>query len=121
VAQSLAEQIDALAAQIAENAEDKGFWDSPTDPLHMVPVKHDLVHTEIAEASRVHREVYDDDAEDPVIGMTPMQEQDYTEELADAIIRLLDIAGYYDLEIGDSILAKVEKNTSRPKLHGKRY
>ena len=53
--------------------------------------------------------------------MTAEQEQNFTEELADIVIRTLDLAGGLNLDIGSSIEAKVEKNKGRPYRHGKRY
>lgn len=121
MADSAAELIDRLAEVVYDNNEQKGFWDHPNDPLTMVPLKLALIHSEISEALAVHRDVYDDEGEDSVIGMTPMQEDDFTEELADIAIRLLDLAGGYELELGDAIVTKIEKNKGRPPKHGRRY
>lgn len=111
-----------LAADISDISESKGFWD-PTGigDLGMIPTKLALVNTEVAEALEVHRNSYDDTEEDISTGMTAMQEDDFTEEIADGLIRYLDMAGYYDLPIGQAVVAKIEKNRSRPYLHGKRY
>ncbi len=113
--------LDELAEEIAETSERKGFWDMEADELAQVVVKLALVHDEVSEALTVHRDVYDDDQVDEVTGMTSMQEADFTEELADVVIRVLDIAGFLDLEIGTAIVSKIEKNKSRPHRHGKRY
>jgi hypothetical protein len=43
------------------------------------------------------------------------------EELADAIIRLADIAGIYGIDLDWHIKAKMAYNETRPRLHGKRY
>jgi NTP pyrophosphatase (non-canonical NTP hydrolase) len=112
--------LDQLAETITDNADRKGFWDI-TDPDLNIPLKLALCFTEISEALEAHRELYDDAEADPLTGMTPMQEEDFTEELADAIIRVLDIAGGYELPIGDAIISKIEKNRARPPKHGKRY
>lgn len=41
------------------------------------------------------------------------------EELADVIIRTLDLAAHLDVPIGDVLVAKMERNRARPYLHGK--
>lgn len=41
------------------------------------------------------------------------------EEVADAIIRLLDIGASLGLDVGAALVAKVEKNKARPPQHGK--
>jgi NTP pyrophosphatase (non-canonical NTP hydrolase) len=113
--------LNELAEDIGQTSEAKGFWSDEIDNLSLIPLKLALIHDEVSEALQVHREEYDDSDEDGVSCMTEMQEADFTEELADIIIRTLDLAGYYDLDIGESIIAKVEKNQARPRLHGKRY
>lgn len=42
-------------------------------------------------------------------------------ECADAIIRLLDLAGEYGWRIGPALMAKLAFNETRPFKHGKRY
>lgn len=43
------------------------------------------------------------------------------DELADAIIRLLDISANYGINIGTHIQRKLEYNTTRSNMHGKQY
>ncbi|GHU09552.1 hypothetical protein FACS1894151_07530 [Spirochaetia bacterium] len=43
------------------------------------------------------------------------------EELADAIIRIADIAGIYKIDLNWHVVAKMRYNCQRPYLHGKRY
>lgn len=117
------EALNRLAEDIYEINESKGFWDEPYEdgnPL-TIAAKLLLIHDEVDEAGQVHRNSYDDSDEDPLSGMTPMQEDDFAEELADIIIRTLDLAAAYGLEIGDAVIHKIEKNQNRPHKHNKRY
>lgn len=117
-----AEAINDLANDIANAAEGKGFWDPDgVGDMGIIPVKLVLIDSEVAEALEVHRNEYDDSDEDPLHGMTEMQTEDFTEELADVVIRALDLGGYFDLPLGEVIVSKMEKNRSRPYRHGKRY
>ena len=43
------------------------------------------------------------------------------EEIADAMIRLFDIAGIYNINLDWHVQAKMEYNKTRPYKHGKRY
>ena len=43
------------------------------------------------------------------------------EEIADAIIRLCDIAGVWGIDLNSYIKAKMAYNETRPYKHGKRY
>lgn len=43
----------------------------------------------------------------------------FREEIADAIIRLLDIGGTTHMDIDAELAAKMEKNNQRPHKHGK--
>lgn len=122
---SYAEIFDELSEEISDIAITKGFWEYPwiTDDGLKIPLKVALIHTEISEALEVHRKFYEDGEPSSISGMTPAQEQDFSEEMADAVIRILDVIGFYGLgeDFGDILIAKVEKNRERPHLHGKRY
>ena len=43
----------------------------------------------------------------------------FAEELADVVIRVLDLAGFQEINIGAAITNKMGKNVVRPYLHGK--
>lgn len=45
----------------------------------------------------------------------------FEDELADVIIRVLDIYGYFNIDIERNVLAKMEYNKTREKMHSKRY
>jgi NTP pyrophosphatase (non-canonical NTP hydrolase) len=122
--------IDSLAGDIAQWAQDKGFWDVPTSiRLHMsssVDVheyvtrliksqKLMLMVTEIVEGFEAIRQ--NADAPSEHIGEFTAEE----EEIADTIIRLLDYAGHHRLRLGAAIDAKMVFNTRRPHKHGKRF
>jgi len=43
------------------------------------------------------------------------------DELADAVIRIADLAGYLEINLEEHIKAKMKYNLDRPHKHGKRY
>jgi len=69
-----------------------------------------MVHSEVSEVLEAMRKEKGDDV--------------VVEELADCIIRILDFwaflsqTHYTNVSLADSIVAKMEKNLDRPKMHG---
>ena len=71
-----------------------------------IPEKLALIHSEVSEALEATRK--GDDA-------------GFEEELADVIIRVLDLADALDLNMAVAIRDKMIKNESRSVRHGKRF
>jgi NTP pyrophosphatase (non-canonical NTP hydrolase) len=101
--------LDALAAVLHETAKEKGFWDG--DYNHdKVGNKLALVHSEVTEVLEAIRKSHGSEK--------------VVEEMADVIIRLLDVYAAMRNEEAvlhslDEILhKKMEKNKTRPALHG---
>jgi len=118
----LGNKINDLADKIYEISEDKGFWSiEDVSDFAIVPIKLALIGDEVSEALKVHRDEYEGVESAKLNYMTAEQEQEFTEELADIVIRTLDLAGGLGLDIGNSITNKIKKNKKRPHRHGKRY
>lgn len=114
--------FNRLSVWIHEIAVEKGFWDHAdlgshlerlqrgpsmqgTDNPSIVPEKLMLVVTEVAEAMEAYRN--DDHPE-------------FAEELADTIIRILDLCAYLCIDIDRAVITKVLKNRKREHLHGRK-
>jgi NTP pyrophosphatase (non-canonical NTP hydrolase) len=127
--------IDFLAQRCYANAHSKGFWkkyetisailhdidnaDGDNDGLEE-DYKHSfyaqrlaLIHSEVSEALEGDRKTLMDDK------LPQYKMQDV--ELADAIIRILDLAGGMNIPLGEIILKKMGFNSTREFMHGKKY
>lgn len=107
----IASGINSLRDEIHEYATEKGFWPDQQN----IPEKIALIHSEISEALEAYRRNVDKPDEH-----VP-QFTNYTVELADAVIRILDLAGRDKLPIGEAIIAKLAYNKTRPHKHGKKF
>jgi NTP pyrophosphatase (non-canonical NTP hydrolase) len=101
--------INELADRIHTVNKEKGFWANDRNVGEMLM----LVTSELGEALEAHRKNKKDDH-------LPQYEGLHV-EIADAIIRLLDMSAGLGININKIILDKLEYNKSRPRLHGKAY
>lgn len=104
-----------LQEEIHDNAVKKGFWEANKD----VGMKLALIHSEISEALEEFRShdignlphVYYAKAANP-------KPEGFGVELADAVIRIMDLCQYFKIDLLDIVLKKHHYNLSRPHLHG---
>ena len=107
--------IDASAIRAAgttlqtecHGASSRAGWWKNTDikDRHVVPAKLCLIHSEVSEAMEGHRKSLMDDK----LPHRPMVEV----ELADAAIRIFDLAGALGLDLGGAIAEKIAYNADR--------
>ena len=76
-----------------------------------------LIVTEISEAVEEHRKRN----RRPHMSIDTKARYNITIELADAMIRILDLAGSLELDLESAMREKMAINETRPMLHGKRY
>jgi NTP pyrophosphatase (non-canonical NTP hydrolase) len=104
------ETIREIQDSVHALAFEKGWWDSPRSIGECLM----LVNCELAEAMEEYR-VHGTGK--PVYKVNDKPEG-FAVEIADAIIRLLDLAGYYGLDIQSAIQEKHKYNMTRPYRHG---
>lgn len=101
--------LDALSAMLHEIAIEKGFWDGEISH-DKIGNKLALVHSEVTEVLEAIRK--------------SQGSEKVVEEIADVIIRLLDVYAAMRNEeqvlhsLDEILEAKINKNKERPKLHG---
>ena len=105
---------DQVAWAVYQHARDAGFHEArdvgDMDASAIIALA--LIHTEVSEAVEAIR-----------TGPTMPDEHcpEYTNlaiELADTVIRIMDLGQQLDLDLSGAILAKAEYNLSRGHLHG---
>jgi NTP pyrophosphatase (non-canonical NTP hydrolase) len=109
--------LDDLAKEIHKTAVEKGFWDTEVN-IDFIGAKLALVHSEVSEVLEAIRKQKGSDA--------------IVEEMADTIIRLLDLyagmsqRGWLDFLPGTGIPVSLDQaldgktavNKERPRMHG---
>ena len=99
--------IREMQAAIHRTAVEHGWWEAER-PVGEVLM---LVVTELAEAMEAYRSGNGESEKIP--GFTKIEE-----ELADAVIRILDYAGGASLDLEGALQAKMAYNETRPYRHG---
>jgi NTP pyrophosphatase (non-canonical NTP hydrolase) len=104
--------LDALSAVLHETAVEKGFWDGEIN-YDKIGNKLALVHSEVTEVLEAIRK--------------NKGSEETVEEMADVLIRLLDIyaammnEGLIEHSLDDVLNKKININKDRPRLHGNRF
>lgn len=128
--QRAATGIDYLSQRCFANADSKGFWNNyraictvlsqAQDKTLLEDYQHSffaqrlaLIHSEVSEALEGDRKTLWDDK------LPQYKMQDV--ELADAMIRIFDLAGGKNIPLGEIIMAKMGYNSTREFMHGKKY
>lgn len=114
--------LNESAQIIFQNNKAKGFWDKERNVGEMLM----LVVSELGEAMEAHRkgkftteEIWLKFTETSDFKSTI--KDTFEDEIADAIIRLLDISAGLGIDLEAHISHKVAYNTTREKYHGKSY
>ena len=134
LSEAIADAVEKLIGQLTqaahENAKAKGFYGVPFN----VAEKLALIHSEISEVLEEFR-----DGAEPAsiryeceLGKAECPDKacrlceqgipaGIPIELADVVIRVFDLAGYYGIDLGRAIVQKMLYNQHRPIRHGKKF
>ena len=134
--------LNQLRDEVYQNSADHGFHDADkefsktNEGLHaLVAQRLALIHSELSEALEADRKekraklyYFDHNHRDPIeevdrfVNKFEAHIKDTLEdELADAIIRILDLCGWMNIDIQRYVELKMKYNACREKMHGKKY
>lgn len=126
--------INKLSKQIHENNKSKGFYDTEKNIGEMLC----LIHSEVSEALECDRKdryaipmgnpksvdtivnCFDEDESFQLEFQTWIKDT-FEDELADIMIRVMDLAAHKNVDLESHIIAKMRYNSLRPHKHGKKY
>jgi len=106
-------ELSQIQTEVHKLAKDNGWWIDAD--VKIVPEKLALIHSEISEALEEYRNGQLDHL---YYRESDGKPEGFGVELADAIIRILDLCGYLGIDVGELVQLKHEYNKSRPFRHG---
>lgn len=115
--------LNELAERIHRANVDKGFydkapWNNAKDDYAFLTRQLCLVHSEVSEAVEELRKKVSAGEVDRVVYWEGEKPEGFPIELADVLIRTLDLMAYCDLDVDELIELKLKYNASREHMHG---
>lgn len=103
------ESFNLLARAVHDNAVNKGWWESERNNGEIIA----LMHSELSEALEAIRDGNPPDDKIPEFSGAEA-------ELADVIIRIMDMAPARGWRIAEAVVAKIAMNKTRAYKHGRK-
>ena len=103
-------EFDMISDYVHATAVSKGWWDEDRNDGELIA----LIHSELSEALEALRAGNPPDCKIPAFSGLEV-------ELADAIIRIMDMAAARRLDVAGALMAKIKYNQGREWRHGKEF
>ncbi|MEM6397496.1 MAG: hypothetical protein AAF741_14195 [Bacteroidota bacterium] len=123
--------LNNVAREVQRRNVEKGFYEKEKNIGEMIALMHSEL-SEALEADRKNRYAKADNETWDMLDESPSEadfmdlfretvKDTFEDELADAFIRILDMAGYLKIDLERHVEYKMRYNQGRQKYHGKRY
>lgn len=118
--------LNVLAKELHDTAKSKGWYKGERNKAELIA----LIHAELSEAleelrnGHLPKEIYfktvTESLEPQIMGgsMSGEKPEGFPIEIADVIIRILDMCAYLEVDIEEAIKIKMEYNKTRAYRHG---
>ena len=103
--------LNELAVEVHKNAIEHGWWEEQRTFGDLIS----LCHSELSEALEEFR---DGHMPNELHYGAAGKPEGVPSELADVIIRILDICGHYNIDLDEAMADKLDYNKTRPYRHG---
>lgn len=105
-------QINEIVKEVGQNAREHGWWDGEERTFGELIA---LCHSELSEALQEYR-----DGRKPTdtYYLSYGKPEGIPSELADTVIRIMDMCDHYGIDLEAAIMEKHEFNKTRPYKHG---
>jgi NTP pyrophosphatase (non-canonical NTP hydrolase) len=107
--------IAEIQRRVYKTAAEHGWWDGHAPQDFNVPEKLMLIVSEVSEAME---EIRRQDSNAAAIEIVNGKPEGFVVELADAVIRIMDLCEHMGLDLESAILLKAAYNDTRPYKHG---
>lgn len=104
--------INKLVKEIHQTAKDKGWWNTPRSTPECIA----LMHSELSESLEEYR-LYGDSTR-MSIRMKQGKPEGTVVELADTVIRIMDLCGARNWDLEEALRIKLAYNKTRSFRHG---
>lgn len=114
--------FDAVQKMLHQQVRSKGFWDHETvgiGGIHNPSIPFEKLMLIVSELAEAAEELRKPRWRDMTYYGTNGKPEGIAPELADAMIRLFDLAEWLEISLIDSIIEKDAYNRTREHLHGK--